>query len=345
MFGSKENSAFYKSWKLPRFSIILEPVEITIESRIEAPIKEPERAKLVGGLIDAFKQCKVELAEVSEWYYIDRRSAISPDEGTTNIAIAVKTGATSIELAQFLDLLVQGGKKSKRNVIARIGSIPLVDDEGNIMPDEEIIRLIYEARREIEAAKARKTAARKALVFGTAIYSPWGNAPMPVIVTLFSQEAIRRAASGHAGLSPIVRVKWFSCSICNENYAFCDHEVGQKYEENARPCIAIPRDIEFLENSIVEFSVDSNKITDLLVIEDNNRYEWYGFKNASVFDRLSNIRSVRKDNLIPDAASNKFRHYFSNRSIGRCKFRKGEEKRSIGEQQRKSTGASRRKTR
>ncbi|MGI0091831.1 MAG: hypothetical protein ACREBS_08985 [Nitrososphaerales archaeon] len=323
------------------------PVKVIIETPVEKPMKEPERSKLVGGLIDAFRKSKVEPAEISEWYYVDRRSPISPVEGITSIAISVKTGATSVELAQFLDNLIASGKRTKRNVVARIGSTLLVDGGGNAISDEDIIRLMYEARKkEAAAAKLGKVAVRKALAFGTTVYAPWGSAPIQIIITLFSQDAIRRAASGRAGLNPVVRVKWFSCTICNGDYEFCDHEVGQKYEEreDAKPCAVIPRDIQFVEDSIVDLSVEpNNRITDLLIIEDYDRFEWYGFKSTSILERLGNIRSVRKDGLISDAAANKFRYYFSNRSVGRCKFHKVEVEKRV--KKKKSTGASRRKIR
>jgi hypothetical protein len=79
-------------------------------------------------------------------------------------------------------------------------------------------------------------------------------------------------------------------------------------------------------------------VTDLLLIgKGGSEYTWYGFQGVNILDRLKSINDARKDKIVTQMAATKFRFYFSRRSVGHCKYRKGEE-------QTKPSAASRRKS-
>ena len=166
-----------------------------------------------------------------------------------------------------------------------------------------------------------------ALVYGVIVYLVWSKEPIPIVLTITKPDTIKEVIDGRIrGLAPQIRVKWFSCSICTENIEQCDHRIGEKYDEKI--CSAIPRDIQFLEESLTDEIVDSRcKVTDLLLIEKvDSECTWYGFQGVNILDRLKSINDAHKDNIITQAAATKFRFYFSRRSVGHCRYRRGEEK-------------------
>jgi hypothetical protein len=163
-----------------------------------------------------------------------------------------------------------------------------------------------------------------AIAYGSIVYLVWSNEPIPVAITVTNQTIVNELITGGLrGIAPQIKVKWFSCSICTEDFEHCEHKVGEKYDEKV--CLPIPREIQFLQESLTNAVVDPRcKVSDLLLIEKNgNEYTWYGFKDVVVVDRLKSIHEAQKDDLITVDAARKFRLYFSRRSVGHCKYRKG----------------------
>ena len=226
-----------------------------------------------------------------------------------------------------LDSLIQDGKEASKKLLISLGSRSLLEEDGNLIADEVVTKLIWTARNMMQQVKRVETKSRTALVYATVLYPLWSSEPIPIIITVTKPDLINEVISGRVrGLIPQIRVKWFCCSICSENIEECEHRIGEKYEEKV--CTGIPREIQFMEESLTNAIVDPHcRVTDLLLIEKAGfEYTWYGLQVVNIVDRLKNINNTQKDNVITLDAAKKFRLYFSRRSVGHCKFRKGETK-------------------
>lgn len=296
-------------------------MEITIEAPIGKVLKAPEKFRLVSSFVQAFKGVGIAQVQVKDSSFIDRRSPAVPEEGVMSMAIGLSVDGASVQIIEALDSLIEDGKLVGKKLAISLGPKALVDMDGNLVVDDYITKLIWDARNSGSAAPGQ-IANRLALVYGSVVYYAWSNEVIPVIVTLTSPDLVRDVIEGRRrGLVACVRVKWFSCSICGENTDDCEHKIGEKYDDKV--CVAIPRDVQFLEESVTSELVDPRcNISDLLMFgKDRSEYEWYGFQNVNILDRLKNINNAKNDKVISQEAASKFRLYFSRHSVGRCKFR------------------------
>jgi hypothetical protein len=303
----------------------LDPVEITIQVPVENPLKVPERSRLLNALTECFKAKGIEEVVMKEIYFIDRRSPVVPTEGVISFVVTFSLGGAAVQIIEALESLIEDGKGSTKKLLIMLGSKSVVNPEGNLVPDEDIVKLIWAARNKTERLKEVENSPGTALVYGTIVYPIWSSEPIPIVLTLKSRDAINGVIDGRMrGLAPQIRVKWFSCSICTENIEHCEHKIGEKY--NDKVCVAVPRDIVFLEETLTDAIVDSRcKVTDVLLIEKSgSEYTWYGFQGVNVLDRLKNINEANKDKIIERDAATKFRLYFSRRSAGHCRYRRRE---------------------
>lgn len=298
----------------------MELVEITLEVPLENPLKIPERSKLVSTLADAFSKSGILQVVIKETYFIDSRSPLVPSDGVLRLAVNFALGGAAVQVIEALDNLIEDGRASSKKLLVRMGSESLVDNEGNLISDDEITKLIWTARNFIEPSNKTQTQAHPALVYGMVVYPLWSTDPISIVITLNNHNIIHEIINGTIrGLAAQIKVKWFSCSICSENIEQCEHKVGENY--NGKACVAVPRDIQFLEESLTSGLVDSRcKVTDLLLLDDGS-YTWYGFQGVNILDRLKNINNSLKDKIINKEAASKFRFYFSRRSVGHCKYR------------------------
>ena len=286
----------------------------------------PERSRLIRTLAEAFKNSGIQQVVIKEAYFVDRRPPLVPADGILSLVVHFNLGGATVQIIEALDRLIEDGRGSTKKLLITIGSNRLVDNEGNLIPDDDVTKLIWAARNYVEPSKKVESSGRTALVFGTVVYPPWSKEPIPIVLTITKPDMIREVIDGRIrGLAPQIRVKWFSCSICTENIEECEHKIGEKYDEKI--CAAIPRDIQFLEDSLTDEIVDSRcKVTDLLLIgKGGSECTWYGFQGVNILDRLKSINDAHKDEIITRAAATKFRFYFSRRSVGHSKYRKGEE--------------------
>ncbi len=303
----------------------MDPVEITIQVPVENPLKVPERSRLLNALAETFKARGIEEVVIKEIYFIDRRSPVVPTEGVISLVVNFSLGGAAVQIIEALGTLIEDGRGSTKKLLIMLGSRSVVGADGNLVPDEDIVKLIWAARNKTEPAKEVEISPRTALVYGTIVYPIWSSELIPIVLTLRSNDLITGVIDGRMrGLAPQIRVKWFSCSICTENIEYCEHKIGEKY--NGKVCLAVPRDIVFLEETLTDAVVDSRcKVTDVLLIEKSgSEYTWYGFQGVNVLDRLKNINEANKDKIIQRDAATKFRFYFSRRSVGHCRYRRGE---------------------
>lgn len=123
------------------------------------------------------------------------------------------------------------------------------------------------------------------------------------------------------GLSPEVKIKWWECSLCHQNFEVCSHEVGEKDGDNI--CQPLAKEIEFEGCSLVQHPKDPRaRVTDLLVIEDKNgkRYEWYGFSVITENQRFKHIQKALESKLISEKAAFYFGRYFSTHLEGKATY-------------------------
>lgn len=305
----------------------MDPVEITLQVPLASPLKEYEKSQLINSLAQAFKDNGIVHVVVKETYFVDRRSPVVPTEGMISLAVVFALEGLTVQIINALDTIMEDGKVAENKLQIILGSTSLLDDNGNLIADDVVTKLVWAARNTVEAAKKPETTVTTALVYGTVLYPIWSSEPIPVILTITKPHVLNFVVKGRLrGLAPQIKVKWFCCSICGENIEKCEDRIGEKYNE--RICTAIPREIQFLEQSLTDATVDPhNRVTDVLLIQKaGTEYTWYGFQGVNILDRLRNINNTQKDGVIILEAAKKFRLYFSRRSVGHCKYRKGEAK-------------------
>jgi hypothetical protein len=294
-------------------------VGIALETYLNRVLKAGEKSKLINSIVQEFRQNKAVSCEIKDVYYTDRRSAVSPNDPLLSIRMALSVEAATVQVIESLETLVREGKEANRRLIVDVGEHRVVNQEGDLLSDEELVKLIWEGR-----SKEQQDGGRVGLAYGSILYSSWSDDPIAVAITVTSPDVIRRVIGGGSRfLLPETRVRWFSCSVCGENFEQCEHNVGEHYD--GKICAAIPRDVQFLEGSIVARAHDTRcKVNDLLVVDNaTSVFEWYAFDKVNMLDRTGRINDARKDGLIPREAVEKFRSYFSRRSVGRCRYRVG----------------------
>lgn len=159
-----------------------------------------------------------------------------------------------------------------------------------------------------------------AYIFGPAIFAHEGS--YLDIDSKIPTNWIELVKNGMRGLSPEIKIKWYQCTLCGQNYEICEHEEGKEYD--GVRCILAPRDIEFLSNSVVDNPKDPKaRITDMLIIEDNikkKKYEWCGYKSDSSTFRFKHIQKAYEKKLIPEHAAIHFSNYFQSHSEGNVTY-------------------------
>ena len=304
----------------------MDPVEITLQVPLASPLKDYEKSQLIKSLVQAFKDSGIEHVVIKESYLIDRRSPVVPAEGMLSLGVVFSLDGPAVQIINALDSLIEDGRAAEKRLLITLGSASLIDADGNLVADDVVTKLIWTARN-IEAVKKKEIGNTTSLVYGTILYPIWSSEPIPIILTITRRRTANDVIIGRLrGLAPQIKVKWLCCSICGENIENCEHRIGEKYDEKV--CTAVPRDIQFLEESLTDAVVDPhNRVTDVLLIKKADReYTWYGLQGVNVFDRLKNINNTQKDGVITLEAAKKFRFYFSRRSVGHCRYRKAESK-------------------
>jgi hypothetical protein len=293
----------------------LQPVVITLEATLKKFLKAPDKSKYIESLAREFKEGGAQAVVVKETFYTERRSGSIPDQQVIGIGVIFSVEAAGAQVVQTLDTLMEEARAASREISITIGSTKAVDSEGRLLSDEELLRLIW------AGSDAETPTRRTGLVYGSLVYSPWSKEAMPVVVTVRSPEILIGVREGRLRmLVPHIRANWYSCSVCGENLENCEHEVGSEY--NGSTCSAIARDLQFLETSLTSATGARSNITDFLVVDaGGNMCEWYAFEKTDRLSRIKNINDAKRDGLITNRATEKFRGYFSTHSVGRCRFR------------------------
>ncbi len=309
--------------------------EITLKAPLAKVLKAPERSQLVNAFTQAFKTSGISNVSVKDIFFVDRRSGAVPSEGTTFLVVTFSLDGVSVQIIDALDALIEEGSLAGRKLLVSAGGNSLVDPDGNLLSDERLVELIATAR----LVKSDRSRGRTGLVYGNVLYFPWSAEPISIVLTVMSADILNEIVDGRMrGLAPYVKVKWFTCSICGEMFDECDHKIGEEY--NGRVCLGVPRDIQFLEETVTDLPVDPRcRMTDLLILgKERIEQEWYGFQGVNILDRLGNINEAKKDEIISKEAASKFKLYFSRHSVGHCKFHETKAKEKA-----KSLATSRRK--
>jgi len=158
-----------------------------------------------------------------------------------------------------------------------------------------------------------------AYIFGPTIFDSEGGS-LDGFSPIVDTNIIEKIKSGESrGLSPEVKIKWFQCGICKNNYEEdCDHIEGKFYDN--KKCILYPRDIKFLALSIVNVPEDPKaRITDMLIVDNTNKkihYSWYGFDTDKYNRRFKHIQKASDLKLISEKIALKFSTYFISNPLG-----------------------------
>jgi hypothetical protein len=292
-------------------------VEITLETNLSGVLKAAEKFKLINSIVQEFKGNKVASCEAKDVYYVERKLLVPPDDSSIGIRMILSVRGTTVQVIQSLETLVGEGKEANHRLVVEVGQHSVVNQEGDLLSDDDIIKLVW------SRSMKKQVGRRVGLAYGSIVYSSWSKDLIPVVITIMNGDVIRRIVDGESRyLLPETRVKWFYCSVCGGNFEDCEHRVGEEYDDG-KICTTIPREIQFLEGSVVGRAIDTRcKISDLLLLDEGGSvFEWYGFDKINPQDRIKRINDARKDGLIPREVLEKFRAYFSKRSVGRCRYR------------------------
>lgn len=141
-------------------------------------------------------------------------------------------------------------------------------------------------------------------------------------IILTNNKAIELVKEGHRGLSPGLKITEFRCSICNQDYEKCEHEEGEKYENDE--CFALVHGWEGQEVSLVDTPEDPRaRVTDMLVIENNGKkseYTWYGYEVDNDNRRFQHIQKAKDNKLISEKIALRLSNYFLENRIGEIKI-------------------------
>jgi len=161
----------------------------------------------------------------------------------------------------------------------------------------------------------------KGYYFGPAIFAD-DNSSVDLTGVFSDEDVIQSIIGGRRGLSPEIKIKWYQCNLCLQDYEMCLHEDGQIYEN--KKCELIPRDMEMVRNSLVDIPKDPRaRITDFLVIEKlhgKSYYTWYGFKTDKENRRFKHIQKANDSGFISEKIALKFSNYFMESFQGVIKY-------------------------
>jgi len=155
----------------------------------------------------------------------------------------------------------------------------------------------------------------KAFAFGPIMFASDTGGNIKITLAIGNLQVADRIISGEIrGLSPELKIRKWECSICHDDFEKCDHEVGERY--SGLECQLIARGITFSGASMLTVPPKDPRcrITDLLLIREENgrkKLEWYGFRVNSELDRFRSIQSAYDSKLIPQEAAFRFGEFFS----------------------------------
>lgn len=158
-----------------------------------------------------------------------------------------------------------------------------------------------------------------AYIFGPTVFDDQEGS-VDMVSQITEMDIVEKIKTGELrGLSPEIKIKWFQCGICKENYEEnCMHKEGQIYD--GQKCFLYPRDIEFLALSIVEKPREPKaRINDMLLVDKQNkpiRYTWYGFETDKENRRFKHIQKAVNSGFIPEKIGLKFSTYFLSTYLG-----------------------------
>jgi len=157
----------------------------------------------------------------------------------------------------------------------------------------------------------------KGYFFGPAIFA-YDNSSLDLNGVFSDEIVIQSIIDGRRGLSPEIKIKWYQCNLCLQDYEICLHDDGQVYDNKI--CQLIPRDIEFVNNSLVDVPKDPKaRITDFLVIEKIGKktsYTWHGFETDKEKRRFKHIQKAFDMGLISEKIALHFSTVFNQKLLG-----------------------------
>lgn len=155
--------------------------------------------------------------------------------------------------------------------------------------------------------------------FGPAIFSSDNTTSIDITGRTTNREMICGIIDGTTrGLSPEMKIGWYQCTICLQNYENCPHDVGKNYSE--KPCQLMPRDTEVITQSVVSMPKDPKaRVTDLLIIEkkgSQTMFTWHGFGSDKENRRFQHIQSAKDSGHISEKIALKFVNFYLEQFIG-----------------------------
>ncbi len=155
--------------------------------------------------------------------------------------------------------------------------------------------------------------------FGPTIFSSDNTSSIDITGSTTNSDMIDGIIDGTTrGLRPEMKIGWYQCTICLENYEVCPHDVGEHYSEKF--CQLMPRDTEVIAQSVVSTPKDPKaRVNDLLIIEkkgSQTRYTWHGFKADKEYRRFKHIQNAYKSGLITEKIALKFSNFFMETFLG-----------------------------
>jgi hypothetical protein len=169
-----------------------------------------------------------------------------------------------------------------------------------------------------ERSIQENTSQVEAYAFATALYRPDNIHKIDTIIGVNNLEAANRIIEGPRGISLEIEIEKYECSICNQDYGTCSHQIGENYE--GRECQAIPEYNNVIRAVSLGLPKDPRcRVIDMLIIKkqnDQKKYEWYGFETNQEKDRFENIEKALEHKYIPEEVAKHFRQFFSSHSSG-----------------------------
>ena len=108
-------------------------------------------------------------------------------------------------------------------------------------------------------------------------------------------------------------IRKFSCSVCNQDYELCEHEVDKIY--NKIKCEALLAEWNGRNVSIVSKPSDRRaKMTDMLIIKKNaikKEYSWRSLQADEKNNRFRRIKRAMLKGLIDKHTASHFNEFFN----------------------------------
>ena len=131
--------------------------------------------------------------------------------------------------------------------------------------------------------------------------------------------------SGLVGLSPQSLVRRFSCSVCNQDYELCEHQVGNTYGETK--CEPLMTEGNALNIAVVSKPLDHRaQMKDILLIEKSGtkiKYSWRTLKANDKNNRFKRIDRAMLKGLIDRQIASHFKEFFNLNSEGTSVYQIG----------------------